>query len=228
MYIFNKLEVTPTIPSKLERIEELVYNTWWTWNTDFLKLFKQIDEEVWSISQKNPVKFLKLVSQEKLEKIAENDEFMKSYNEVVDQFDKYMNKTDTYFAKNYPEHKDDIIAYFSAEYGLDETMPIYSGGLGVLSGDHMKTASDIGMPYVGIGLLYKEGYFEQRIDGYGNQVTKYSKIDLDNMPILPVKDENGDDLKITVNIKGEDVFVKVWKINVGSCLLYTSDAADEQ
>ena len=223
MYIFNKLEVTPTIPSKLERIEELVYNTWWTWNTDFLKLFKQIDEEVWSISQKNPVKFLKLVSIEKLEKIAENDEFMKSYNEVVDQFDKYMNKTDTYFAKNYPEHKDDIIAYFSAEYGLDETMPIYSGGLGVLSGDHMKTASDIGMPYVGIGLLYKEGYFEQRIDGYGNQVTKYSKIDLDNMPILPVKDENGDDLKITVNIKGEDVFVKLWKINVGRIKLYLMD-----
>lgn len=223
MYIFNKLEVIPTLPSKINRLEEITYNIWWTWNTNFLKLFKMIDDEIWERSKKNPVKFLKEISQEKLEKATENEKFMEEYQEIVTLFDKYMNEKDTAFAKNYKKYSKDIFAYFSAEYGLDETIPIYSGGLGVLSGDHMKTASDMGIPYIGIGLLYKEGYFDQKIDENGNQVTKYNKIDLDSLPVIAVKDKEGKDLKISVNILNETVYVKVWQINVGRVKLYLLD-----
>ena len=108
---------------------------------------------------KNPVKFLKQVSQEKLETATKNESLLKSYDKVVLDFDGYMNSKNTWFSKNYPNNKNDLIAYFSAEYGLDEILPIYSGGLGILSGDHLKSASDLGLPFVAVGLLYKNGYF---------------------------------------------------------------------
>ena len=223
MYIFNKLEVIPTLPSKINRLEEITYNIWWTWNTNFLKLFKMIDEVVWDQAKKNPVKFLKLISQEKLEEATKNEEFMKQYEEIVFLFDEYMNEKETTFSNKYKKHTKDTFAYFSAEYGLDETIPIYSGGLGVLSGDHMKTASDIGIPYVGIGLLYKEGYFEQKIDGNGSQITKYTKTDLETLPIVPVKDKEEKELRVFVNILNEKVYAKVWQINVGRVKLYLLD-----
>lgn len=223
MYIFNKVEVMQTLPSKIDRLEEIAYNIWWVWNKDFLRLFKMIDEEKWENSCKNPVKFLKVVSSDKLEKAAENKDFMELYQDVLKRFDTYMNEKNTYFKKKYPKYSKDVFAYFSAEYGLDETIPIYSGGLGVLSGDHMKTASDLGIPYVGIGLLYKEGYFDQRIDENGNQITKYTKIDLDTLPIKAVQDDKGEDLKVYVTLDGEKVNVKVWQINVGRVKLYLLD-----
>lgn len=223
MYIFNKVEVMQTLPSKIDRLEEIAYNIWWVWNKDFLRLFKMIDEEKWEAANKNPIKFLKTVSQEKLELASDNKDFMDLYNSILKSYDSYMNKKDTYFSVKHPEKTKDVFAYFSAEYGLDETIPIYSGGLGVLSGDHMKTASDLGIPYVGIGLLYKEGYFEQRIDEKGNQVTKYTKIDLEDLPVKPVQNEMGEDLKVFVTLDGEKVFVKVWKINVGRVKLYLLD-----
>ena len=114
-----------------------------------------------------------------------------------------MSSKDTWFGKKYPDNKNDLVAYFSAEYGLDETIPIYSGGLGILSGDHLKSASDLGIPLVGVGLLYKNGYFHQKIEGYGIQKSEYKNIELDNMPIHPVKDEEGEDLLIEVKFKKE-------------------------
>lgn len=113
--------------------------------------------------RENPVKFLKLVSQDKLEKIIENEEFLKEYDKIVEDYEDYINSKITWFSKKYPNNKNDLIAYFSAEYGLDEILPIYSGGLGVLSGDHLKSASDLGIPLVAVGLLYKNGYFHQKL-----------------------------------------------------------------
>ena len=167
MYIFNKIMVNPQLPKKIDKLSKIAHNLWWSWNTEFLKLFKKIDIDLWEKCGKNPVKFLKLVDQEKLENIAEDYEFVKEYNRNANNFESYMESKNTWFNKNYPENKNDLIAYFSAEYGLDEILPIYSGGLGMLSGDHLKSASDLGIPLVAVGLLYKNGYFHQKINRAG-------------------------------------------------------------
>ena len=224
MYIFNKITVNPQLPKRVGELLDIANNLWWSWNSEFLRLFKEIDSDLWETVGKNPVKFLKLVSQDKLEDIAKDEEFLAKYDEVVNNFNSYMQTKETWFSKNYPNNENDLIAYFSAEYGIDEIIPIYSGGLGILSGDHLKSASDLGLPFVAVGLLYKNGYFNQKIDGYGTQKTEYTNIDLDNLPILPVKDENGEDLIIDVDFPDRKLYLKIWKIVVGRISLYLMDS----
>ena len=224
MYVFNKITVNPQLPKNINRLQEIANNLWWSWNSEFLRLFKSIDNDLWETVDKNPVKFLKRVSQERIEMASNDDKFVKEYNKVVKNFDDYMTSKDTWFNKKYPENKNDLIAYFSAEYGLDEIIPIYSGGLGILSGDHLKSASDLGIPLVGVGLLYKNGYFNQKIEGYGIQTSEYNNIDLENLPINPVKDEKGEDLIIYVKFPKRRLYLKVWEINVGRVKLYLLDS----
>ena len=224
MYIFNKITVNPQLPKRVGELLDIANNLWWSWNSEFLRLFKEIDSDLWETVGKNPVKFLKLVSQDKLEDIAKDEEFLAKYDEVVNHFNSYMQTKETWFSKNYPNNANDLIAYFSAEYGIDEIIPIYSGGLGILSGDHLKSASDLGLPFVAVGLLYKNGYFNQKIDGYGTQKTEYTNIDLYNLPILPVKDENGEDLIIDVDFPDRKLYLKIWKIVVGRISLYLMDS----
>ena len=228
MYIFNKITVNPQLPKRIEKLSEISNNLWWSWNTEFLRLFKTIDNDLWETCEKNPVKFLKQVSQERLESVSKNVEFLKEYDKLARQFEDYMNSKNTWFANNYPENKNDLIAYFSAEYGLDRTIPIYSGGLGILSGDHLKSASDLGIPLVAVGLLYKNGYFHQKINGYGDQETEYINIELSNLPINPVKDKNGEDLIIYVKFPKRRLYLKVWQINVGRIKLYLLDSDIEK
>lgn len=228
MYVFNKITVNPQLPKRIEKLSEISNNLWWSWNTEFLRLFKTIDNDLWEICEKNPVKFLKQVSQERLEAVSKNVEFLKEYDKLARQFEDYMNSKNTWFANKYPENKNDLIAYFSAEYGLDRTLPIYSGGLGILSGDHLKSASDLGIPLVAVGLLYKNGYFHQKINGYGDQETEYINIELSNLPIHPVKDENGEDLMIYVKFPKRRLYLKVWQINVGRIKLYLLDSDIEK
>jgi len=224
MYIFNKITVNPQLPKRIGKLSEIANNLWWSWNTEFLRLFKMIDRDLWETCEKNPVKFLKQVSQDRLEAVATNQEFLKEYDRLAKEFDDYVTSKNTWFSNKYPENKKDLIAYFSAEYGLDQTIPIYSGGLGILSGDHLKSASDLGIPLVAVGLLYKNGYFHQKINGYGDQETEYNNIDLSNLPINPVKDENGDELKIYVKFEKRKIYLKVWRINVGRIKLYLLDS----
>ena len=224
MYIFNKITVNPQLPKRIGKLSEIANNLWWSWNTEFLRLFKMIDRDLWETCEKNPVKFLKQVSQDRLEAVADNQEFLKEYDRLAKEFDDYVTSKNTWFSNKYPENKKDLIAYFSAEYGLDQTIPIYSGGLGILSGDHLKSASDLGIPLVAVGLLYKNGYFHQKINGYGDQETEYNNIDLSNLPINPVKDENGDELKIYVKFEKRKIYLKVWQINVGRIKLYLLDS----
>ena len=156
---------------------------------------------------------------------SKDEKFLKEYSKVVKNFDDYMSSKDTWFNKKYPNSRNDLIAYFSAEYGLDQTIPIYSGGLGILSGDHLKSASDLGIPLIGIGLLYKNGYFNQKIEGYGGmQVSEYTDIDLENLPITPVKNEKGEELIIYVKFPKRRLYLKVWQINVGRVKLYLLDS----
>ena len=228
MYVFNKITVMPQLPKRIRGLSEISNNLWWSWNTEFLKLFKMIDIDLWESVQKNPIKFLNLVDQEKLDKLTENQEFLKKYDEIYNNFKNYMESKNTWFTKEYPRNQDNLIAYFSAEYGLDEILPIYSGGLGILSGDHLKSASDLGIPLVGIGLLYKNGYFNQKIEGYGIQKSEYNDIEIEDLPILPVKDEKGEDLIIDVKFPKRNLYLKVWQINVGRIKLYLLDSDIEK
>ena len=224
MYVFNKITVNPQLPKRIGKLSEIANNLWWSWNTEFLRLFKIIDRDLWETCEKNPVKFLKRVSQDRLEAVVENTDFLREYDRLAKEFDDYITSKNTWFSNKYPENKKDLIAYFSAEYGLDQTIPIYSGGLGILSGDHLKSASDLGVPLVAVGLLYKNGYFHQKIDENGEQETEYNNIELSNLPINPVKDENGEELKIYVKFEKRKVYLKVWQINVGRIKLYLLDS----
>ena len=228
MYVFNRITVNPQLPKRINKLGEIANNLWWSWNSEFLKLFKRIDNDLWENSSKNPVKFLKHVSQERLEAVSKDIMFLKDYDKVVENFEDYMKSKNTWFSNKYPNNKNDLIAYFSAEYGLDETIPIYSGGLGILSGDHLKSASDLGIPLVAIGLLYKNGYFHQKIDGAGHQETEYHDIDLYDLPIHPVKDENGEDMMIYIKFPKRRIYLKVWQINVGRVKLYLLDSDIEK
>ena len=224
MYIFNRITVVPQLPKELKKLTEIANNLWWSWNTEFLKIFKMIDPDLWERIDKNPTKFLKLVAQEKIEKAAKNEEILKLYDQVVGYYENYIYSKDTWFAKKYPNNKQDLIAYFSAEYGLDEILPIYSGGLGILSGDHLKSASDLGIPLVAVGLLYKNGYFNQKINGYGQQESEYNNIDLYNLPINPVKTADDQDMILEFPMLGNTLYLKVWKIQVGRVSLFLMDS----
>ena len=224
MYVFNKITVTPQLPERIKDLSKIANNLWWSWNSEFLRLFKQMDIDLWERVEKNPVKFLKLISQEKLNDILQDNNFLKQYDELVENFNNYMNSKNTWFSKNYPNNKKDLIAYFSAEYGLDEIVQIYSGGLGILSGDHLKSASDLGIPLVAVGLLYKNGYFHQRINAYGEQETEYKNLDISSLPIKEVKNENGENLIVDVKMPKGTLYLKVWRVNVGRVNLYLMDS----
>lgn len=228
MYVFNRITVNPQLPKRIEKLSEIANNLWWSWNTEFLRLFRKIDKDLWEKCGKNPIKFLKEVSQEKLETASKDLIFLHEYDKNVENFESYMESKDTWFANKYPENKKDLIAYFSAEYGLDETIPIYSGGLGILSGDHLKSASDLGIPLVAVGLLYKNGYFHQKINGNGEQETEYHDIDIHDLPIHPVKTEEGEDLIIYLKFPKRRIYLKVWQINVGRVKLYLLDSDIEK
>lgn len=228
MYIFNRITVNPQLPKRIEKISEIANNLWWSWNTEFLRLLKKIDRDLWEQSSKNPIKFLKQVSQERLELVSKDVSFLKEYDKVVENFEDYMSSKNTWFSNKYPNDKKDLIAYFSAEYGLDETIALYSGGLGILSGDHLKSASDLGVPLVAVGLLYKNGYFNQKISGYGVQETEYKDIDIKNLPIHPVKDAKGEDLIIFVKFPERRIYLKAWQINIGRIKLYLLDSDIEK
>ena len=228
MYIFNRITVVPQLPKELKKLSEIANNLWWSWNTEFLKIFKMMDPDLWDRIDKNPTKFLKLVAQEKIEKASKNEEILKLYEKVVGNYESYIYSKDTWFTKRYPNNKKDLIAYFSAEYGLDEILPIYSGGLGILSGDHLKSASDLGLPLVAVGLLYKNGYFNQKINGIGAQESEYNNIDLYNLPINPVKTAEDKDMTLEIPLLGNKLHLKIWKIQVGRVSLYLMDSDIEE
>ena len=228
MYVFNKIIVTPQLPEKISKLSEISQNLWWTWNIDFLRLFKKIDRELWEKSNRNPVKFLKFVSQEKLEIAANNPEFVREYQKIVENYDNYINSKENWFQKNHPEHIDHTIAYFSAEYGLDQILDIYSGGLGMLSGDHLKAASDLGIPMVAIGLMYKKGFFHQQINGFGDQIEQYNENDFSSLPMFEEKDSEGKNLLIKMDLAAGTLYIKVWRMDVGRIKLYLMDTDIEE
>ena len=224
MYLFGKITVKPQLPERISELNNIANNMWWSWNSYSLRLYDYIDSNLFSKVEKNPVKFLARVNQKRLLEVAEDADFLKDYDLIVDNFKNYLKAENTYFNRTFPNNKNDTIAYFSAEYGIDETLPIYAGGLGILSGDHLKSASDLGIPFVGVGLLYKQGYFNQFINKDGTELFDYSPTNIDDTPILPVLDSDGKELVISVVFPGRIIYLKVWKILVGRVTLYLMDS----
>lgn len=223
MYLYGKIRVMSELPDCVKKLEDIANNLWWSWNVDSLKLFKMIDDNLWVKVKNNPVKFLQEVSHSKVDKACSNPEFMDKYYQISKRFEDYMNPHTTWFSENFPDKKDNIAAYFSAEYGLDEILPVYSGGLGVLSGDHCKTASDLGLPFVAIGLLYRQGYFNQYINNEGWQETSFAEQIMSELPIKPAVGPDGKEVIISIDFPGRTLFAKVWEVKVGRISIYMLD-----
>ncbi|HUP27560.1 MAG TPA: alpha-glucan family phosphorylase [Chloroflexia bacterium] len=210
------------IPERIGRLNELAYNLWWSWQPYGYRLFSDADPALWEIVYHNPVKFLNEVRQTSLEAVAENADYLAFYDSMVKAFDEYMNPASTWFSDAHPGKKGPV-AYFSAEFGLHESLPIYSGGLGVLAGDHVKGASDLGVPMVFIGFLYPQGYFKQVINADGWQEAIYNKLDFDDAPALPAVTPDGGEVIVEVQLPGRVIYAKVYQIQVGRSPLYMLD-----
>lgn len=223
MNILGRLSIFPRIPEALSRLPELANNLWWSWNDDAQAVFRAIDLDLWERVAHNPVKLLREVGQARLDAAAADAPYLDRYQAVLARFDAYMHPTDTWFSRTFPDLVNHTIAYFSAEFGLHEALPIYSGGLGVLSGDHCKTASDLGLPFVAVGFLYPQGYFTQYINADGWQEARYSKLSFSEVPATPAIGLDGHEVLVKCELPGREVYAKVWKIQVGRIPLYLMD-----
>jgi len=219
------VNVVPKLPRKLKRLQELAYNLRWAWDYETVSLFRRLDPDLWVKTNRNPVWMLGLISQERLDEVQNDPAFMAHLDRVCADFDEYMASKNTWYEKNYGKlNKKPIIAYFSMEFGLTECLQNYSGGLGVLSGDHLKSASDIGLPLIGVGLLYQEGYFQQYLNSDGYQQESYPINDYANLPVELQRDKDGTPIKISVPMPGRELYAQIWKVQVGRVPLYLLDS----
>lgn len=219
------VNVVPKLPRALLRLEDLAHNMRFSWDHDTIALFRRLDPDLWEKAYHNPVRMLGLLSQERLDEAKNDAAFMANYERVVADFDAYMAADNTWYGEKYSDVKEEpTIAYFSMEFGLTECFQNYSGGLGVLSGDHLKSASDLNIPLVGVGLLYQEGYFQQYLNSDGWQQESYPINDFFNLPLRLVTNKDGSTLKINVPLPGRPLFAQVWRVQVGRIELYLLDS----
>ena len=212
----HKFTVLPKLPDNLQPLHEIAYNLWWTWNHNAIELFRMIDPKLWEISNYNPVKLLGIIPQEKLQELSKDDVFISQMIDVYNEFLMYKDYS-TWYNKTH-ENGEIKIVYFSMEFGLHSSILMYSGGLGVLAGCHIKSSSEIGIPLIGVGLLYTYGGFNQYLTSDGWQMEKYNEIDFTNIPVTLVKD-----LIVKVPIGKDEVYARVWKMDVGRISLYLLD-----
>lgn len=212
---WKKISIEVKVPETLNRLPVMARNLWWTWNYEARDLFERIDPALWTKCEKNPITLMENLSMEHYERLAKDKAFMQEYKKVVDKFNKYMDAGKQKATKT--------IAYFSMEYGLHETIKIYSGGLGVLAGDFLKQASDDNVDMIGVGLLYRYGYFTQSLSVGGEQLDTYHPHDFAKMSAVPVRKENGERLRISIAFPGRTLHARVWRIDVGRIPLYLLD-----
>jgi starch phosphorylase len=216
------LEVNPRIPRRLARLEELASNLWYSWDRPARSLFSRLHTGLWDAVGHNPKAFLKRVDEQKLLDAADDPVFLGNFNRVLSNYDTYHNEP---LRRNGSEwlRSSDLVAYFCAEFGFHESFPIYSGGLGILAGDHCKAASDMRLPFIGVGLLYRQGYFSQSIDAEGNQHAEYTDSEFESLPVTPVLRPDGSELHVRVDLPGRAVSCKVWHARCGHVGLYLLD-----
>lgn len=225
MINFKKFYVKPKLPENLNMLSELAQNIWSTWDSDAYRLFSRIDPTLFRKYNHNPIKLLENVPQRRWNELSNEKGFLHELQTVYKMFISYLgfNSQDISDRAAYKLSPKDVIAYFSMEFGLHESLPIYSGGLGILSGDHLKGSSDLGLPLMGFGLLYRVGYFSQSIDLKGNQVASYPENEWISKPIRKLKNEDGTDLILKIKIRGEEIYTLVWQVMVGNVSLYLLD-----
>lgn len=225
----NKYMVSPSLPKELEPLLEITKNFWWCWNQKAVNLLRTIDIDNYDEKDHNPIRILGESSQECFYNMLHDDAAMMNLAEVYDEFKTYMNQ-ETWYASLDDSQKteNEKIAYFSFEYGLHESLPNYSGGLGILSGDHLKSASDLGLPFIAVGLLYRKGYFRQYLNADGWQQEYDIENDFFNLALEKVLDSNGETMKVDVDLPGRKVYAQIWKANVGRIQLYYLDANIEE
>ena len=214
--------VIPNLPEVLSPLMTIANNMWWCWSSDAVELFRRLDRDMWEETYHSPKAMLGMVSQKRLEELAEDDSFVSHMERVKNDLDKYMTMN-TWFHDSCSDYGDMKFAYFSTEFALHESIPIYSGGLGVLSGDHLKSASDMGLPLVGVGLLYRFGYFKQFLSFDGWQQEEYSENHFFRMPLELIKDSDGKVLQIEIDMGRQKIYARVWKLQVGRVPLYLLD-----
>ena len=219
-----QVKVAPKLPPELGRLHELTYNLRWAWDHEAISLFRRLDPDLWEETHHNPEWMLGRMNQNRLNALVQDSSFMAHYARACRSFDEYMTSEDTWFANHYGDmKKKPVIAYFSMEFGLTECLQNYSGGLGVLSGDHLKSASDMDIPLVGVGILYQEGYFQQYLNADGWQQESYPLNDYVNLPVALQTDALGEPIRISVPLPGRELCAQIWKVQVGRVALYLLD-----
>ncbi|MDR2884640.1 MAG: alpha-glucan family phosphorylase [Deferribacteraceae bacterium] len=210
------------LPKELEPLMDIAYNLWWSWNTDAKALFESISPAVWEKSAHSPIEVLSSLSEADIERLKSDTVFLSRLRHVKEALNEYMTMPKWYSSK-YSDMKDFLVGYFSFEYGIHESLPLYSGGLGILSGDHCKSASDMGIPFVAVGLLYRNGYFHQYTNSDGWQQESYGYNQFYSMPLKPALNDKGEEVYVTVPMKGRQMKVKVWKLQVGGIHIVLMD-----
>ncbi|MFQ3678325.1 MAG: alpha-glucan family phosphorylase [Fimbriimonadaceae bacterium] len=220
----HSFEVFYELPEPLRELKRLAYNFRWTWHHETQELFREMDRTLWSEVEHNPVQLLNRIPRERLERLARDQMFLNDLGYAVEDLDRYLAE-ETWFDREYPgEREKTLIAYFCAEFGISEALPIYSGGLGVLAGDHLKAASDLGLPLVGVGLLYSRGYFRQVMTPDGWQQEVYPQYDFYNMPLTLVRGEDQQPIRVEIQLPERDIVCQVWRADVGRVPLYLLDS----
>ncbi|MEQ9000346.1 MAG: alpha-glucan family phosphorylase [Coleofasciculus sp. B1-GNL1-01] len=223
MQPIRTFNVSPALPAALEPLRKLAYNLHWDWNVETKDLFRRLDRQLWESTRHNPVLMLGMISQARLEEVAEDDGFLAQMERASRQLDDYLKERTWYRKHRGNSDEKECYAYFCAEYGLVDCLPIYSGGLGVLAGDHLKSASDLGLPLVAVGLLYQEGYCAQYLNADGWQQERYPINDFYNMPLHLERHEDGSEVRVAVEYPGRTVYARVWRVQVGTVSLYLLD-----
>ncbi len=216
--------VVPNLPASIEGLRKLAFNLRWAWSHDTVELFRRLDRDLWEASGHNPVAILGCIEQEKLQAAAADDAFLGHLRRAESNLDAYLDSPTTWFHKTYGKRADKpLIAYFSAEFGLTECLSIFAGGLGILAGDHLKSASDLGLPLIGVGLLYQQGYFRQLLSQSGWQQEHYDENDFDNLPLTRVCHDDGAPILVSVDMLGRTVYAQIWRVQVGRVALFLLD-----
>jgi glycogen phosphorylase len=223
MQPIRTFNVSPSLPASLQPLRQLAYNLYWDWNTEIKELFKRLDRDLWETTRHNPVALLARVSQARLQEVAADDGFLAHMERALGELNTYLNDRSWYKHQRTNRAGKECFAYFCAEFGLVDCLPIYSGGLGVLAGDHLKSASDLGLPLVAVGLLYQKGYFAQYLNAEGWQQERYPVNDFHNIPVQLERKADGTELRVAVEYPGRMVYARVWRVQVGVVSLYLLD-----
>src|SRR5689334_3774871 len=216
------------LPDRVSRLTELAYDLWWSWTTDARNVFRRLDYPLWRLTAHNPVRMLQLLSPEALDRVLHDPEWLASYDAALARLDAARAAHNTWIEGHFPEIGSRSIAYFSAEFALHQSLPIYAGGLGVLAGDHCKEASDLGVPLIGVGFMYPQGYFHQSVSPEGWQQESYEKLSWADAPIEPAVTADGSPCIVPVPLGNRSVLVQIWRVRLGRVKLYLLDTDLEE